>query len=293
VPSWRSIGKKLRELFGGRPIDEEFFLALEDAMIEADMGVRIATEMTAALRETARERGLTTRDEILAELKGRLRELVRVKEIALVPGTLNVLLILGVNGVGKTTTIAKLARHFQSARGIEKILLVAGDTFRAAAIDQLKLLGDRLDLPVIAQATGSDPGSVIYDGIASAAARGCELVIADTAGRLHNKEALVKELAKIDRIARTRLSGGSYQRVLVLDATTGQNSLQQAEVFHKAVGIDSIVLAKYDSTAKGGMVVPICRELGIPFSFIGLGESLDDLAVFDVDQYLDSLLGEP
>lgn len=293
MPSWRSIGKKLRELFGGRPIDEEFFLALEDAMIEADMGVRIATEMTAALRETARERGLTTRDEILAELKGRLRELVRVREIALVPGTLNVLLILGVNGVGKTTTIAKLARHFQSARGIEKILLVAGDTFRAAAIDQLKLLGDRLDLPVIAQATGSDPGSVIYDGIASAAARGCELVIADTAGRLHNKEALVKELAKIDRIARTRLSGGSYQRVLVLDATTGQNSLQQAEVFHKAVGIDSIVLAKYDSTAKGGMVVPICRELGIPFSFIGLGESLDDLAVFDVDQYLDSLLGEP
>ncbi len=293
MPSWRSIGKKLRELFGGRPIDEEFFLALEDAMIEADMGVRIAAEMTAALRETARERGLTTRGEILAELKGRLRELVRVKEIALVPGTLNVLLILGVNGVGKTTTIAKLARYFQSARGIEKILLVAGDTFRAAAIDQLKLLGDRLDLPVIAQATGSDPGSVIYDGIASAAARGCDLVIADTAGRLHNKEALVKELAKIDRIARTRLSGGSYQRVLVLDATTGQNSLQQAEVFHKAVGIDSIVLAKYDSTAKGGMVVPICRELGIPFSFIGLGESLDDLAVFDVDQYLDSLLGEP
>jgi len=262
-------------------------------MIEADMGVRIAGEMAAALREAARERGLATRDEILAELKGRLRELVRVKEIALAPGTLNVLLILGVNGVGKTTTIAKLARHFQAVRGIEKILLVAGDTFRAAAIDQLKILGERLGLPVVAQGPGADPGSVIYDGIASAAARGTELVIADTAGRLHNKEALVKELAKIDRIVRTRLTDGSYQRVLVLDATTGQNSLQQAEVFHKAVGIDSIVLAKYDSTAKGGMVVPICRELGIPFSFIGLGESLDDLAVFDADLYLDSLLGEP
>ncbi len=262
-------------------------------MIEADMGVRIAGEMTAALREAARERGLATRDQILTELKGLLRPLVRVKDIALTPGALNVLLILGVNGVGKTTTIAKLARHFQSARGLEKILLVAGDTFRAAAIEQLSLLGERLGLPVVAQATGADPGSVIYDGIASAAARGCDLVIADTAGRLHNKEALVKELAKIDRIARTRVSGGSYQRILVLDATTGQNSLQQAEVFHKAVGIDSIVLAKYDSTAKGGMVVPICRELGIPFSFIGLGESLDDLAVFDVEQYLDSLLGAP
>jgi fused signal recognition particle receptor len=293
VPSWRGIGKRLRELFGRRPIDEEFFLELEDAMIEADMGVRIAGEMAAALREAARERGLATRDEILAELKGRLRELVRAKEIVLAPGTLNVLLILGVNGVGKTTTIAKLARHFQAVKGIEKILLVAGDTFRAAAIDQLKILGERLGLPVVAQGPGADPGSVIYDGIASAAARGAELVIADTAGRLHNKEALVKELAKIDRIARTRLTDGSYQRVLVLDATTGQNSLQQAEVFHKAVGIDSIVLAKYDSTAKGGMVVPICRELGIPFSFIGLGESLDDLAVFDADRYLDSLLGEP
>jgi len=292
VPSWRGIGKRLWELFGRRPIDEEFFLELEDAMIEADMGVRIAGEMATSLRETAREQGLATRDEILAELKGRLRELVRVKEIALVPGTINVLLVLGVNGVGKTTTIAKLARHFQ-ARKIEKILLVAGDTFRAAAIDQLKLLGERLGLPVFAQAPGADPGSVIYDGIASAAARGTELVIADTAGRLHNKEALVKELAKMDRIVRTRLTDGSYQRVLVLDATTGQNSLQQAEAFHKAVGIDSIVLAKYDSTAKGGMVVPICRELGIPFSFIGLGESLDDLAVFDVDRYLDSLLGEP
>jgi len=293
VPSWRGIGKRLRELFGRSPIDEEFFLELEDAMIEADMGVRIAAEMTAVLRGTVRERKLSTRDEILVELKSRLRGFLCVKEIALTPGRLNVLLILGVNGVGKTTTIAKLARHFQEVRGIEKILLVAGDTFRAAAIEQLSLLGERLGLPVIAQAPGSDPGSVIYDGIASATARGTELVIVDTAGRLHNKEALVKELAKIDRIVRTRLDGGSYQRVLVLDATTGQNSLQQAEVFHKAVGIDSIVLAKYDSTAKGGMVVPICRELGIPFSFVGLGESLDDLAVFDGERYLDSLLGAP
>jgi fused signal recognition particle receptor len=155
----------------------------------------------------------------------------------------------------------------------------------------LKLHGARLGLPVIAQEAGADPGAVVFDAISSAAARGSELVIADTAGRLHNKEALVKELMKIDKIARTRLAGGTYRRVLVLDATTGQNSLQQAEVFHKAVGIDSIVLAKFDSTAKGGMVVPICRELGIPFSFVGLGEKLEDLAVFDPETYLDSLFG--
>jgi fused signal recognition particle receptor len=291
MASWRGLGRRLWELFPHRPIDGDFFLDLEDAMIEADMGVRTAQELSAALRETARERRLASRDEVLAELKGRLRGMVLAREIPLQPGALNVLLVLGVNGVGKTTTIAKLARHFQAARGIQKILLVAGDTFRAAAVDQLKLLGERLGLPVVAQPTGADPGSVIYDGIASATAKGMDLVIADTAGRLHNKDALVKELAKVDKIVRTRAGGGSYQRVLVLDATTGQNSLQQAEVFHKAVGIDSIVLAKFDSTAKGGMVVPICRELGVPFSFVGLGESLDDLAVFDVDSYLDALLG--
>jgi fused signal recognition particle receptor len=293
MASWRGLGKRLRELFPHRPIDGEFFLELEDAMIEADMGVRTAQELSAELRETARERRFSSRDEVVAELKGRLRAMIIAREIPLQRGALNVLLVLGVNGVGKTTTIARLARHFQASRGVQKILLVAGDTFRAAAVDQLKLLGDRLGMPVVAQPTGADPGSVIYDGIASATAKGMELVIADTAGRLHNKDALVKELAKVDRIVRTRAEGGSYQKLLVLDATTGQNSLQQAEVFHKAVGIDSIVLAKFDSTAKGGMVVPICRELGVPFSFVGLGESLDDLAVFDVDSYLDALLGTP
>ena len=201
--------------------------------------------------------------------------------------------MLGVNGVGKTTTIAKMAQHFRTRRGVERILLVAGDTFRAAAIDQLKLLGERLGMPVVAQEQGADPGAVIFDGITSAAARGTELVIADTAGRLHNREALVKELAKIDKIVKARADGASYQKILVLDATTGQNSLAQAEVFHRAVGVDAIVLSKCDSTAKGGMVVPICRELGVPFAYIGLGEKLDDLEIFDPEQYLDSLFGAP
>jgi fused signal recognition particle receptor len=288
---WKGIGKRLRELFQAREFNEEFFHELEDAMIEADMGVRIASEAGEVLRKIVKEERLRTREDLLAAFKSHLKSFLRAHELPLTPGALNVFLVLGVNGVGKTTTIAKLAQHFRVHRGVPRILLAAGDTFRAAAIEQLKLLGRKLDLPVVAQDHGADPGAVIFDGIASATARGDELLIADTAGRLHNKEALVKELAKIDKIVSARIRVGSYQKILVLDATTGQNSLAQAEVFHKAVGIDSIVFSKFDSTAKGGMVVPVCRDLGIPISFIGLGEKLDDLEVFDPDRYLDSLFG--
>jgi fused signal recognition particle receptor len=217
--------------------------------------------------------------------------MIAARPLVLPRGTLTVLLVLGVNGVGKTTTIAKLAAWYRRSQGIESTVLVAGDTFRAAAIDQLRLLGERLGLPVVAQEPGADPGAVIFDGISSARARGSELVIADTAGRLHNREALVKELAKIDRIVRAKAPGDASRRLLVLDATTGQNALAQAEVFHAAVGVDAMVLAKYDSTAKGGMVVPISRALGVPFAFVGVGEKPDDLEPFDVERYLESLLG--
>jgi fused signal recognition particle receptor len=288
---WKGIGKRLRQLFQAREFGDDFFDELEDAMIEADMGVRVASETSDALREAARSRGIRSRGELLVELKMKLRSMIVAREISMEPDSLNVLLVLGVNGVGKTTTIAKLAHFFRSRRGVERILLAAGDTFRAAAIEQLQLLGGRLGLPVVAQEPGADPGAVIFDAITSAAARGSQLLIADTAGRLHNKDALVKELAKIDKIVRARIAGAGYQRVLVLDATTGQNSLAQAEAFHGAVGVSSIVLSKCDSSAKGGMVVPICRELGIPFSYLGLGEKLDDLEPFEPDEYLDSLFG--
>ena len=284
------IGRRLRELFQPRGFDEGFFDELEDVLIEADMGVRIASETVGELKSAAREKRLASKEELLSALRDRLRACIVARDIPLLEDSLNVLLVLGVNGVGKTTTIAKLAHYYRTRRGIEKIMLVAGDTFRAAAIDQLRLLGNRLDMPVIAQEQGADPGAVVFDGIACAAAKGYSLVIADTAGRLHNRDALVKELSKIDKIVRARVADGGYRKVLVLDATTGQNSLAQAEVFHRAVGIDSIVLAKFDSTAKGGMVVPICRGLGIPFSFVGLGEKLDELEAFDVEAYLDSLL---
>jgi fused signal recognition particle receptor len=289
---WKGIGKRLRLLFQSREFGDEFFEELEDAMIEADMGVRTASEASAALREAARGRGITTRAGLLAELKSMLRGMLIAREIPLEPDGLNILLVLGVNGVGKTTTIAKLAHYFRSRRGVEKIVLAAGDTFRAAAIGQLQLLGGRLGLPVVAQEPGADPGAVIFDAVTSAVARGSRLLIADTAGRLHNKDALVKELAKIDKIVRARVPGAAYQKVLVLDATTGQNSLAQAEAFHEAVGVNSIVLSKCDSSAKGGMVVPICRDLGIPFSYLGLGEKLEDLEPFEPGEYLDSLFGE-
>jgi fused signal recognition particle receptor len=288
---WKGIGRRLRELFQAPEFNEDFFHGLEDVMIEADMGVQFAKDSSEAMQKVVRNEGLRTREDLLAAFKAHLKSFLKARELPLTLGALNVFLVLGVNGVGKTTTIAKMAQHFRVHRGVSRILLAAGDTFRAAAIEQLKLLGERLDLPVIAQDHGADPGAVIFDGIASAAARGDELLIADTAGRLHNKEALVKELAKIDKIVSARIGDGSYQKILVLDATTGQNSLAQAEVFHKAVGIDSIVLSKWDSTAKGGIVVPVCRELGIPISFVGVGEKLDDLEVFDPDSYLDSLFG--
>jgi fused signal recognition particle receptor len=287
----KGFGKRLRELFQSKEFDDTFFLDLEDAMIEADMGVKAASETVEGLRQTVKNQGIRGRAELLAALKSSLRGTILAREIPLVKGSVNVLLVLGVNGVGKTTTIAKLAHHFSTQRGVQSILLVAADTFRAAAIDQLKLWGGRLGMPVVAQDQGADPGAVVFDGISSALARGVELVIADTAGRLHNKEALVKELAKIDKIVSARVARVAYQKILVLDATTGQNSLAQAEAFNDAVHIDSIVLSKCDSTAKGGMVVPICRDLGIPFSYVGVGEKLGDLEVFDPDQYLDSLFG--
>lgn len=291
--AWKGIGKRLRELFAAREFDEDFFAELEDAMMEADMGVRVASETVEALRAAARKEGIRTRERLVSALKDILRPSLVASEIPLVTEGLNVLLVVGVNGVGKTTTIAKLAHHFRARRGVDGILLAAGDTFRAAAIDQLRVLGGRLGLPVIAQEPGADPGAVIFDAITSATARGSRLLIADTAGRLHTKDALVRELAKVDKIVRARVDEAAYKKVLVLDATTGQNSLAQAEVFHEAVSLHSIVLSKCDSTAKGGMIVPICRALGLPFSYLGMGEKLDDLEPFDPDAYLDSLFGAP
>jgi len=283
-----SLGAKLRNLFSAANV--QFYDELEDILIEGDIGPATAAKIVESLRGQIHGTGSKDRDRILGILRSQLGSTLRVEPLSLIENTTNLLLILGVNGVGKTTTIAKLARFFQKEQD-KTVLLAAADTFRAAAIDQLVLWGKRIGVTVIRQDPGADPGAVVYDAISSAVANRNDLVIADTAGRMHNKAHLVRELGKINRIAGNRISGSAYKKVLVLDATTGQNALRQAEVFQEAIGVDSIILAKYDSTAKGGIVVAISSGLGIPFSFMGVGEKVEDLVLFSKELYLDSLIG--
>lgn len=284
----KGFGARLRELFRLPVRDEEFFESLADILLEADIGPAATGRLLGELREQVRRQGGRDRESFLAGLKGLLAASLRVEALEPAPGILNLFLVLGVNGVGKTTTVAKLAAWYRR-RG-SRVFLAAGDTFRAAAIDQLALWGERLEVPVVRQEPGADPGAVIFDAIASARARGGDLVLADTAGRLHNKAPLMKELGKIDKIVRARLDPAGYRKILVIDATTGQNALRQAEVFREAVGVDSVILAKYDSTAKGGVVVSICRDLGLPICFVGTGEKLEDLEPFDGERFLDALV---
>jgi len=281
-----ALASRLRALFG-RERGEHWFEELEDTLLEGDIGPAVAQEMIRRLRESLPGSG--ERGSALEALRQVAGSYLRVAPLELREGTLNLFLVLGVNGVGKTTTIAKLAHHYGARRG-KQVLLAAADTFRAAAADQLAAWGERLGVPVIRQGPGADPGAVIYDAVTSALARRSDLVLADTAGRMHTKENLVRELAKVDRVARSRIQEGAYKRVLVIDATTGQNALRQAEVFSQSVGVDSIVLAKCDSTAKGGIVLSICRDLQIPFSFMGTGETPGAIEPFDPDSFLDSLL---
>ena len=283
----KALTSRLRSLFRGAAFDESFFEELEDILIAGDVGAQIAMDVVDEIRRHTPKDD----DEVRALLKDKLLEYLRTTEITLVPNTVNFILVLGVNGVGKTTSLAKLANYYRQTRGIEDILLGAGDTFRAGAIEQIKILGDRLGLRVVHQERGSDAGSVVFDCLSSGLSRNMDLVIADTAGRMHNKQNLVKELEKIDGIVRRKLAGGTYHRMLVIDATTGQNGLRQAEVFHEALGIDSVFLAKYDSTSKGGIALAISKNLGIPISFVGTGESLDDVRPFYPNEYLDELIG--
>jgi fused signal recognition particle receptor len=286
----KSLGEKLKSLFGLGPKNEDFFEKLEDMFIESDLGTITAMQIVEELRDGIKKNKLKTGQEFITEVKHILRASLKVQPLVPQAGKLNFYLVLGVNGVGKTTTIAKMAYYYSEQLKINDILLSAADTFRAAGSHQLVLHGERLGIRVINQATGADPGAVIYDTITSALAKNTNLVIADTAGRMHNKEHLIKELGKIDKIIQNRIDKDFYKKILVIDATTGQNAYAQAETFHKAIGLDAIVLSKYDSTAKGGIVIPICRELGIPFSFVGVGEQKESLIPFDIETYLDSLV---
>ena len=285
----KNLASRIASLFRKDGGGEAFYEDLEDLLIESDMGGTVTMEISDELRTSVRKNKLSTQEEIIGELRRLIAESVSEERFEPDRDRLNLFLILGVNGVGKTTSIAKMARFYKK-KGIEDIVLAAADTFRAGAIDQLKIQGERVDCRVVAQQPGSDPGAVIFDTIASAKSQGEKLILADTAGRMHNKKNLVLELEKIDKVIRNNLGDGVYKKILVIDATTGQNGMQQAEVFHEAIGVDAIVMTKYDSTARGGLLVSICRRLGIPFLFLGRGEGLDDLIPFDKEVYLSELI---
>lgn len=276
-----------------RKIDDELFDELEEALIRGDVGVTTATKLVEELRREARERGLKSGDELLPLMK----ELVARRlgsgaaPLNLNEGGLTVILVVGVNGVGKTTTIGKLARHLREDRGL-KVVLAAADTFRAAAIDQLKVWGERAGAEVVAGPEGADPAAVAFDGVKVARERGADVLIVDTAGRLHNKAHLMAELGKIARVLGREVPGAPHETLLVLDATTGQNAIQQTKLFKETVPVTGIALTKLDGTAKGGVIVAIADTEQVPVKFIGVGERLDDLQPFDPQQFVDALFSE-
>lgn len=287
----KGLGARLKGLFTGQgPGDEEFYEELEDLLIEADLGSKVTFETVDALRERVKKGKLRGKEEIAGALRELLGSYLTGSDLALDPDRLNIFLVLGVNGVGKTTTIAKLADYYRRQGVTDKIVLAAADTFRAAAVEQLATHGERLGFRVVRQSTGSDAGAVVYDALESAVSRQERLVLIDTAGRMHNKANLVQELAKIDKIVKRKAEGANYRSILVVDATTGQNALRQAELFNEAVGVEALVMAKYDSTAKGGVLIPIARELDIPCAFLGRGERYEDLRPFDPEEYLRELV---
>ena len=290
------FAEKLRNFFGiHKDRDEAFFEELSDLLIEGDLGARTVFELVEELERTCRSQKIAGEREILLQLKSRLLEFVRATDLQPEPGKVNIYMVLGVNGVGKTTSVAKLAGFYRDG-GYQNaaptpVIMAAADTFRAAAIEQLQLHGQRLDLRVVAHQHGADPSAVVFDAADAVSAKGGGLVLADTAGRLHNKENLVRELQKIDRVAASKADDGCYKKILVIDGTTGHNGLRQAEVFHQAVGLDAVILTKYDSTAKGGIAAAIGKEFGIPVAFICFGEGYKDIRPFDPDHYLDEFLG--
>ncbi len=285
----KSFGEKFKSLFS-KKIDEEFFENLTDMLVEGDVGAKTAFLLADELEQICRKEKIDDQNQILLKLKELL--LQHVKQIELKPdlSKINVWMMLGVNGVGKTTSVAKLANMFRN-QGVENIVMASADTFRAAAIEQLAMHGEKVGVRVVSHQHGSDPSAVVYDAAEALKSKGPGLVLADTAGRLHNKENLVRELQKIDRTCATKADEGCYKKIIVIDATTGQNALRQAEVFNEAVGVDAIIMTKYDSTAKGGVAVSIGKELGLPVAYVCTGEKYENIEPFDAEKYIDEFLG--
>jgi fused signal recognition particle receptor len=287
------LGAGLGDLFLGRKrIDDELLEDLETLLLTADVGVDATARIIRDLTQRVKRQAMSDPQALLAALREDLRQILvaakaPVREAA--PGRPQVILMVGVNGAGKTTTIGKLAKRLQDDGN--SVMLAAGDTFRAAAVEQLQAWGERNGVAVIAQQSGADSASVVFDALQAAGARGIDVLIADTAGRLHTKTNLMDELAKISRVMKKLDPEAPHEVMLVVDATTGQNALNQAVQFHQAVGLTGITLTKLDGTAKGGIVFAIAERLKVPIRFIGVGESIEDLRPFDPDEFLDALLG--
>ena len=286
------IFSKLKQAWFGdvnwEKLDDEFFDNLEESLILADVGVNIATEAVNSLRNAVFSYDMKDPEQVKAELRKILLQKLSVGDAALdTAKSPTVILVIGVNGVGKTTSIGKLAARLKGEG--KKVLLCAGDTFRAAAADQLEIWANRAGVPIVRQHEGADPGAVLFDALQAAKARDVDVVLCDTAGRLHNKQNLMNELAKLRKIIDRELPEAGRETLLVLDATTGPNGLLQARSFKETAGLTGIVQTKLDGTAKGGIVIAIARELGVPVKFVGVGEGIDDLKPFDPEEFVNDL----
>ena len=270
-------------------IDDEFYDELEDSLIMADLGATVAHDAVKKLRDVVYQKSIQRGDDVKQALRDILIEKLNVGDTALDLSTKpSVVLVIGVNGVGKTTSIGKIA-HRLKGEG-KRVLLCAADTFRAAAADQLEIWANRAECEIVRSVEGADPGAVLFDSLAAAKARGVDVVLCDTAGRLHNKVNLMNELSKLRKIIDREAPNAAKETLLVLDATTGQNGLQQAKVFRETAGLTGIILTKLDGTAKGGICVAIAQELGVPVKYVGLGEGIDDLQPFNAEEYVKALI---
>ena len=283
-----SMMSKIGALFGAhKQLDDDFFDELEEVLITCDIGVETSLSIVEKLRASVKAKKLTTPDETRAELKNIIEEMLGEDKKIDTSTTPSVILVIGVNGAGKTTTIGKLAAKYKNDG--KKVLVAAADTFRAAAIEQLQIWTERAGVDIVKHAEGSDPAAVVFDAVTAAKARGTDVLICDTAGRLHNKKNLMDELRKISRIIHEQGEGCSLETLLVLDATTGQNAVNQAKLFSEVADITGIVLTKLDGTAKGGIIISIHNELGIPVKLVGVGEKLDDLQEFNAHDFVEAL----
>lgn len=275
------LAQKLSQIFSHDVVSSEFLAELESTLVECDVGIECTSQLIEEIKT------LSSPEEVKKHLAARMESILSVEHPAILSKP-HVILVVGVNGVGKTTTLAKLAKKYLNDG--KKVLMIAGDTYRAAAIEQIKVWGERLSVEVVSQLHGADSSAVIFDGIEKAKVKGIDIVIADTAGRLHNKQGLMDELKKVSRVAGKAMAGAPHEKLLVIDSTVGVNGLIQAREFNNAIGITGVAVTKNDGTAKGGIVLAVATELKLPIQYLGVGEGMDDLKLFDAHKFVASLI---